>query len=111
MYKIDISELQKNAISKPRNPVIARIFRWAKLSENAGFGFDKMLVWKNKVEFDTKIDYSEVTFFLDKSTDKVPDGTPIGTPTDIPIITKAEQSILFAINQKKSITREIRLDE
>jgi len=44
-----------SAISKPRNPIIARLFRWAKLAENAGFGIDKMLVWKNKVEFDTKI--------------------------------------------------------
>jgi ATP-dependent DNA helicase RecG len=63
-FYIDISETPKEAISKPRNPVIARFFRWANLAENAGFGFDKMLIWKNKVEFETHIDYSEVTFYL-----------------------------------------------
>jgi len=65
-FYIDIEEAKKQAISKPRNPVIARFFRWAKLSENAGFGFDKMLVWKHKVEFDNShIDYSETTFYID----------------------------------------------
>jgi hypothetical protein len=28
--------------------VMARMFRWAKLAENAGFGYDKMLVWKHR---------------------------------------------------------------
>ena len=47
-FYIDIEEARKLAISKPRNPVIARFFRWANLAENAGFGFDKMLNWKHK---------------------------------------------------------------
>jgi len=63
-FDINISEWHKTAISKPRNPVIARLFRWAKLAENAGFGYDKMLAWKHKIEFDTYIDYSEATFYL-----------------------------------------------
>jgi len=57
--------------NKPRNPVIARLFHWAKLSENVGFGFDKMLVWKYKVGFDVHIDYSEVTFNLGDGGEKV----------------------------------------
>jgi predicted HTH transcriptional regulator len=65
------SKLPRSAVSKPRNPVIARMFRWAKLAENAGFGFDKMLAWKHKVEFETFTDYSEVAFFLGESNSSV----------------------------------------
>jgi len=64
-FGIDIKEPAKVAISKPRNPVIARFFRWAKLAENAGFGFDKMLKWKYKVNFQSYIDFSETTFYLE----------------------------------------------
>jgi predicted HTH transcriptional regulator len=46
------------------------MFRWAKLAENAGFGYDKMLAWKYMVEFDTHIDYSEVTFYLGEKVDE-----------------------------------------
>jgi len=71
-FDINISEWHKTAISKPRNPVIARMFRWAKLAENAGFGYDKMLAWKHKVEFDTYIDYSEATFYLGEKAVETP---------------------------------------
>ena len=54
----------KNAISRPRNPLIARLFSRARLAENAGFGFHKMLVYK--VVFETYVGYSEVTLYLDK---------------------------------------------
>lgn len=64
-FYIDIAKLGKEAISKPRNPVLARTFRWAKLAETAGFGIDKMLKWKNRVDFETQIDYSETIFELD----------------------------------------------
>ena len=83
-FYIDIEEAKKQAISKPRNPVIARFFRWAKLAENAGFGFDKMLVWKHKVVFDNShVDFSETTFYIDpivvlkeNVTNKVPNKVP-----------------------------------
>ena len=87
-FHINISEIPKNAISKPRNPVIARMFRWANLAENAGFGFDKMLVWKHKVEFETHIDFSEVTFYLDNADE------PITPP-----ITELEKKLLKTIEQ------------
>jgi ATP-dependent DNA helicase RecG len=64
-FYIDIEKHFKEVISKPRNPVIARMFRWAKLAENAGYGFDKMQKWKSKIHFETYIDYSESTFELD----------------------------------------------
>jgi predicted HTH transcriptional regulator len=46
--------------SLPRNPVLAKFFRIAKMCESAGFGFGKMLEWKketgNDVFFETRID-------------------------------------------------------
>jgi ATP-dependent DNA helicase RecG len=39
-----IEELMKEDVSVPRNPVLAKLFRIAKFCENAGYGFDKMLV-------------------------------------------------------------------
>jgi predicted HTH transcriptional regulator len=51
----------------PRNPVIAKLFRCARLCETAGYGFDKMLLWQKKGGlkvhfFDDKQDLSRVVF-------------------------------------------------
>jgi len=81
------------------NPVLARMFRWAKLAENAGFGYDKMLAWKHKVEFDTFIDYSEAAFFLD---DKVSDSVEVITPP----ITELERKLLGIIRQNPTGSRK-----
>ena len=107
-FDIDISELPKNAISKPRNPLIARLFRWAKLAENAGFGFDKMLAWKHKVDFETRIDYSDVVFHLDekgteKGTEKKTKGTEKGTEKKTKG-TENQRLILSSITKNPHIT-------
>jgi ATP-dependent DNA helicase RecG len=73
-------------ISMPRNPVIAKVFRVAKLAENAGYGFDKMIDgWKpyadSKPEFDQGFDFTKsVFFFPGKSSPKTPVKTPVKTP-------------------------------
>jgi predicted HTH transcriptional regulator len=63
-----IDELMKEDVSVPRNPVLAKLFRIAKFCENAGYGFDKMLIWKketnNQVLFETFIDKTKITFIL-----------------------------------------------
>jgi len=72
-----IDTLLKKDISIPRNPVLAKLFRNAKLADNAGYGFDKMLKWEKstntKVYFENSIDIALVVFrFLNqqKSTRK-----------------------------------------
>ena len=59
--------------SLPRNPVLAKFFRIAKLCESAGYGFDKMLEWKkqtgNNVFFETQIDKTKFTFMIDWKND------------------------------------------
>ena len=62
-----IEELLNADITIPRNPVIAKLFRCARLCETAGYGFDKMLLWQKKGGlkvhfFDDKQDMSKVVF-------------------------------------------------
>jgi ATP-dependent DNA helicase RecG len=61
-----VNELMKEDISVPRNPVLAKLFRIAKLCESAGYGFDKMLAWKTEtgkeVLFESFIDKTKMTF-------------------------------------------------
>ena len=63
-----IDELMKEDVSVPRNPVLAKLFRIAKLCESAGYGFDKMLLWEKEtnkeVIFESTIDKTKVTFML-----------------------------------------------
>jgi ATP-dependent DNA helicase RecG len=64
-----VEELMKTDETLPRNPVLAKFFRLAKLCESAGYGFDKMLQWKkqtgNEVLFETSIDKTKFTFMID----------------------------------------------
>ena len=46
-FILDASEFRARLLSMPRNPSIIRFFRHPKLSENAGYGIDKMLRWKS----------------------------------------------------------------
>jgi ATP-dependent DNA helicase RecG len=63
-----LSELMKEDVSVPRNPVLAKLFRIAKLCEGAGYGFDKMLTWEletgKEVIFESSIDKTKATFML-----------------------------------------------
>jgi ATP-dependent DNA helicase RecG len=87
------------------------MFRWAKLAENAGFGYDKMLAWKYKVEFDSNIDYSEATFYLgekivDSVTSKKTDEKTDFTPPITPPITELERKLLGIIEQNPKGNRK-----
>lgn len=55
----------------PRNPSIIKFFRHPKLSENAGYGIDKIIKWKeltgSEVKFESDLLISTVTYPLAKS--------------------------------------------
>jgi ATP-dependent DNA helicase RecG len=76
-----VEELMKTDETLPRNPVLAKFFRIAKLCESAGYGFDKMLQWKkqtgNEVLFETTIDKTKFTFMLDAARANQKNGTII----------------------------------
>jgi ATP-dependent DNA helicase RecG len=68
----DIESIIKEDFTMPRNPIIAKIFRVIKLSENAGSGFDKMFSgWKSYYEIEPEVssnlDHYKITFPLEKT--------------------------------------------
>ena len=67
-FIIGIDTVKARNVSLPRNPTIINLFRYARLSENAGYGIDKIANWKkltgSDVTFETSLLYSTVTYFL-----------------------------------------------
>ncbi len=81
-FPISVERLSTSMISKPRNPTIAKLFRFVKLAENAGFGIDKMKSWKqltgNNMAIQNEIDYVTVTFDMKGRGENIDQGGQIG---------------------------------
>jgi ATP-dependent DNA helicase RecG len=63
----ELKFILKEDFSQPRNPILAKIFRFAKFSENIGSGFHKMISgWKKQYKLQPVIeggfDYYKITF-------------------------------------------------
>lgn len=67
-FPVDLKLVGLSLVSQPRNPNILRFFKLAKLSENGGYGIDKINEWKQltgyEVSINSSITYSEVKFAL-----------------------------------------------
>jgi ATP-dependent DNA helicase RecG len=67
-FPVPVERLGKGIFSKPRNPTVAKLFRFAKLAENVGFGIDKLKSWKeltgNDVIFHGEMEHVCLTFGL-----------------------------------------------
>ena len=67
-FMFPLEELRSQIHSIPRNPTLIKLFRYAKLGENAGYGIDKMLVWekltKGKVDFASDLVSSTITYWF-----------------------------------------------
>ena len=67
-FPVPVEQLGKVMLSKPRNPTIAKLFRFAKLAENVGFGIDKLKSWQqltgNDVTIAGEVEYVWLTFGL-----------------------------------------------
>lgn len=67
-FILDADEFRTRMLSLPRNPSIIRLFRHPKLSENAGYGIDKISDWKRltgkSVFFGSDMLISTVTYPL-----------------------------------------------
>lgn len=119
-FHIPIDRLLSETISQPRNPAIIKLFRAAKLGENAGYGIDKIRKWKSltgmDVTFSSEIAYSTVTYYrinpattgktTDKTTNKTTDKTYSGVKEVIlramqssPSITIEELSVICHLSQ------------
>lgn len=70
-FILDADEFRNRILSMPRNPSIIRLFRHSKLSENAGYGIEKILRWEQftgkTVYFQSDILVSTVTYPLTKN--------------------------------------------
>ena len=67
-FMFPLSELRKQIHSMPRNPILSKLFRFARLSENAGYGIDKMLMWeqkRGKVDFTDDVVSSTIIFYFE----------------------------------------------
>lgn len=67
-------QMVRTFYSSLRNPTIAKLFRFANISENVGFGMGKLLSWKqltgNDVTCESDRNVVRVTFFLKNNIDK-----------------------------------------
>ncbi len=102
---VDLKLVGLSLVYQPRNPKILRFFKLAKLSENGGYGIDKINEWKQltgcEVTINSSITYSEVRFSMPISAKKdnlALNGTKNGTKTGI------ESQILALIEANKSVT-------
>ena len=73
----DINSIIKEEFSLPRNPIIAKIFRIIKLSENIGSGFYKMIEgWKSYYERSPEIegdfDWYKIQFYFAQDIPQIP---------------------------------------
>ena len=69
LFMFPLSELRKQIHSMPRNPILSKLFRFARLSENAGYGIDKMLMWeqkRGKVDFTDDVVSSTISFYFER---------------------------------------------
>lgn len=69
-FILGLEHLRDRIQSAPRNPTILKLFRYAKLSENAGYGINKIYSWERltgeKVEFCTDTMSTTVTYWRPK---------------------------------------------
>jgi ATP-dependent DNA helicase RecG len=112
----NIKFILKEDFSLPRNPIIAKIFRLLKFSDNIGSGFHKMIngwnyKYKLKPIIDGDFDYYKITFPLVKL--KITD-SKADTKTDTKTVTKTvikkpknkENKILNLIKNNPEFTLE-----
>ena len=65
-FIVPVEKVEQEAISLPRNPIIIKLFRAAKLAENAGYGIDKIKTWTSLtgqlISFKSEITHSTIVF-------------------------------------------------
>ncbi len=79
-------QMMRTFYSSLRNPTIAKLFRFANISENVGFGMGKLFSWKeltgHDISFESNRNVVRVTFFLrnnidNTSTEKADDSSNV----------------------------------
>lgn len=80
-------ELRAQNHSMPRNPTLIKLFRYAKLSENAGYGIDKMLSWEKlthrKIKFESDLVLSTVIYHKNLAAPQSVLNEPVNEPVKL----------------------------
>lgn len=112
-FMFPLSELRKQIHSMPRNPSLSKLFRFARLSENAGYGIDKMLMWeqkRGKVDFTDDIVSSTIIFHFGKNSANAihratQTSSQTGSQTSSQTGSQTSDKVLDLIRQTPTITR------
>ena len=103
-FHIPIDRLMRETVSQPRNPSIIKLFRAAKLGENAGYGIDKIRNWSKltgkEVVFKSEFAYSTVTYYMKDAVNPTKTTTKTTTKKSVEI----NGAIVRAIKGNPSIT-------
>ena len=104
-FPIALTAHRSKVKSLPRNPNIIMFFRYARLAENAGYGIGRILSWREltgeKVEIDSELAASTVTYFRPGQNANQKIGQKIGQKHDITLADK----ILELIKENPQISR------
>lgn len=103
-FILNADEFRSRILSIPRNPSIIRLFRHPRLSENAGYGIDKILGWSTltgkTVSFESDLQISTVTYSLTAM-----DSRNNGENNDENVENNDENKILEIIKRAPNITQ------
>ena len=100
--------MERSFESQPRNPVIAKLFRLAHLSENLGYGLRKLKRWQEvtgrPMNIETTINSVKVTFDLQsREAEKTVVGVNVGVNVGVKL-TDTQAKVIDLIKKKPSIT-------
>lgn len=66
-FHISLEKAMTEIVSQPRNPILIKLFRFAKLGENAGYGIKRMKKWTaltgGNVDFKSELTHTTVTYW------------------------------------------------
>lgn len=112
-FIIDLDKLYEQISSMPRNPSIIKFFRYAKLSENAGYGIDKMMRWKEltgkEVSFESELTHSNVIYLLPEKGGQYPPSTPQVPPKYSPCTPQVHELLNLIRDNVYSVSDIMRL--
>lgn len=106
-------QMARTFYSSLRNPTIAKLFRFANISENVGFGMGKLFSWKeitgNDVTFESNRNIVSICFYLKNNPDKSP--LKQETTTTIPDLKDQQEKLGIKLGVNHSVNHSVSLEE
>lgn len=110
-FIMDLDKIKNQVLSMPRNPIIIKFFRYAKLSENAGYGIDKIMRWKEltgeDVLFESELTHSNLIYPLPKRNEFYNYRNSLQLPNNYPTTTQQVESLILIMNERVWSVRDM----